>query len=99
MGFLQHYYIKVSTHCVGPITHGPVYTQELAGIVVSAKAASEGFATLRGAQSGVAFSQHSDRVGHVRRAAVIATYKGLCGRRQPMNCCTFMIFTELCGDS
>ena len=51
------------------------------------------------AQDGLRLVPHNNSVGHVRRAAVIATYKGLCGRRQPMNCCTFMIFTELCGDS
>src|SRR2546421_11483555 len=61
MGFLQHYYVKLSTHCVRPVTHGPAHAPELPGIAVSAKAASEDFATLRGLQGGVAFLQHSKR--------------------------------------
>src|SRR2546421_12578612 len=61
MGFLQHYYVKLSTHCVRPVTHGPAHAPELPGIAISAKAASEDFATLRAPQGGVAFSQHSKR--------------------------------------
>ena len=55
MGFLQHYYVKVSTHCVRRVTHGPAHTPELPGIAVNAKAASEDFATLRGAQRARSF--------------------------------------------
>src|SRR3989440_9323741 len=110
MGFLQHYYVKVSTHCVRPITQGPAHTPELPGRGGDRKRRRGAAAPAQSLPGSVAFPQrtaqdglrlvpHTNSVGHVRRAAVIATYKGLCRRRQPMNCCTFMIFTELCGDS
>ena len=59
MGFLQHYYIKVTAdYSDPPPMHS--YAAELPGISVSWKAISEHFAPFQGVPGGVAFSQRSD---------------------------------------
>jgi hypothetical protein len=66
MGFLQHYYIKVSAdYSDPPPMHS--YAAELPGISVSWKAISEHFAPLQGVPGGVAFSQRSDGRRALRR--------------------------------
>jgi hypothetical protein len=59
MGFLQHYYVKVSADYSDPPPMHP-HAAELPGIAVSEKAISEHFERLQGAAGSVAFSQRSD---------------------------------------
>ena len=82
MGFLQHYYVKVSADYSDPPPM-QLHAVELPGIAVSEKAISEHSAPFQGVPGGVAFSQHSDR-GQARRSfpteQETAPYETVCER-------------------
>jgi len=66
MGFLQHYYVKVSADYSDPPPVHP-HAAELPGIAVSEKAFSEHSASLQGVLGSVSFSQHPDSSRALRR--------------------------------
>ena len=67
MGFLQHYYVKVSADYSDPPPM-QLHAAELSGIAVSENAISEHSAPFQGVPGGVAFSQRPDSWRVLRRS-------------------------------